>query len=128
MTIRTGAVGRLAAGVTVALALTACGGGGGTPEEVVAGYYEAMADDDFAQACEYLAPEVVSDLDGDCEAAMAEAKAQGDSQEMLDQIEVTGAHVNEAESTATVTAQSGDKAVEVRLKLISGEWLMTEIG
>lgn len=108
--------------------LSACGSGGDSPEAVVEGYFSAMADDDFEGACEFLAPEVVSDMSDGCEVELQAAKAEVASQEVLENIEVTGAHINEAAGEAEVTVQSGEEDDSVDLKLISGEWKMSTLG
>lgn len=111
-----------------AVLLSACGGGDNTPEGVVKSYYAAFADEDFAGACDLLAPQV--EIDGDCESLMKELKTDPDapSQEVLEGIEVTDTRISEEEGKGEVTITSGDESHEVDVRKIDGQWKLAEIG
>ena len=97
-------------------------GGGGGPDDAVQDFASAIADEDYAKACEYLGEDVQAQAEaaGGCEAALEGALSEEDVSSAED---VETEVLEESDDTATVEATfEGEEPEEVELTKEDGDW------
>lgn len=111
---------RVALTAAVAILALAAGCGGDSPDEAVTGFADAIADEDFEGACDYLSADIQEAPGGDCPAALESALTEAD----IDQAESLEAEVvEESDDAATVESTTeGEQPEQVDLVKEDGEW------
>jgi hypothetical protein len=116
----------LAVALSAVLTLAACGGGDG-PDDAVTGFADAVAEEDYAAACEYLGSEVQAGAEdaGGCAAALETTLTEED----ISQAESLEAEVvEEDDDTATVeTSVEGEEPETVELVKEDDEWRISGV-
>lgn len=126
--LRAGALALVASATLLGGVATGCGGGGSEPDDVVAQYFEAGKDKDYAKLCELLSEDaaaaiVAQDDAESCEAAQ-ESELEGVDASIIDAFEVGDATVDGDTAEVAITALGQEDTMGMVKE--GGEWKVDE--
>ena len=126
--MRAGALALVASATLFGGIATGCGGGGSEPDDVVAEYFDAGKDKDYAKLCELLSEDAAAALveqdDADsCEAAQ-ESELDGVDASIIDSFEVGDATIDGDTAEVAITALGQEDTMAMVKE--DGEWKVDE--